>query len=193
MRFDFELIAEWIDEGARVLDLGCEKGDMLAYLQTKRNVKGIGVDIDNDFLATCLERNVQAIHTNIDNGLSLFSDDSFDFVLLSQTLQSIHRPPQELLNEILRIGRFVIVSFPNFGNWQMRKQLLFGNMPSSETLPHAWHNTPNVRYCTIDDFEKMCLASRFAVKDRVFLHNDKVINRMPNLFADLAIYKIQKQ
>ena len=98
MRFDFEHIAGWINDGARVLDLGCEEGDMLAYLQDKRGVQGIGVDIDNDYLASCLARGVQAIHADIGEDLSLFSDNAFDFVILSQTLQSIRRPPQELLN-----------------------------------------------------------------------------------------------
>ena len=104
---------------------------------------------------------LQAIHADIGEDLSLFSDNAFDFVILSQTLQSIRRPPQELLNEMLRIGRTVIVSFPNFGYWPMRLQLLAGYMPSNKVLPHAWHNTPNVRFCTIADFEVLCRGILF--------------------------------
>ncbi|WOV91318.1 MAG: methionine biosynthesis protein MetW [Candidatus Zeuxoniibacter abyssi] len=192
MRFDFEHIAGWINDGARVLDLGCEEGDMLAYLQDKRGVQGIGVDIDNDYLAICLARGVQAIHADIGEDLSLFSDNAFDFVILSQTLQSIRRPPQELLNEMLRIGRTAIVSFPNFGYWSMRLQLLAGYMPSDKVLPHAWHNTPNVRFCTITDFELLCRESCFSVKERVFLRAEKTVRVAPKLFADLAIYQLEK-
>ena len=189
-RLDFARIAGWIDADARVLDLGCEDGAMLAYLAQKKNARGVGVDIDPANLTECLRRGVQAVHADINENLSLFADESFDVVVLSQTLQSIKRNPSQLLGEMLRIGKAAIVSFPNFGHWRMRLQVLCGRMPKSARLPYQWHNTPNVRYCTIRDFEALCAEENLTISDRVFFSAAAETTTMPNALADLAIYKL---
>lgn len=190
MRLDFERIAAFIPRRASVLDLGCGSGDMLAQLRQTRDVRGVGADIDGDNLVRCMQKNVQAVHCDISRGLAMFGDDAFDVVVLSDTLQNVHMPPQKLLHEMLRIGRAAVVSFPNFGYWPMRLQLLGGRTPSSRTLPHQWHNTPNIRYCTIDDFETLCGDENIAVNRRVFLCGEREVTYAPNLFAETAIYHL---
>ncbi len=189
-RLDFARIAGWTERGARVLDLGCEDGAMLAYLEKERGARGVGVDIDPANLVRCLRRGVQAVHSDINEDLSLFSDGSFDVVVLSQTLQSIKRPTAQILREMLRVGKAAVVSFPNFGHWKMRTQLLRGKMPSGPLLPHEWHDTPNIRYCTISDFESLCRAEKLAVTGRVFLSGEREARFCQNALADLAIYKL---
>ena len=192
MRLDFERIAAGIASGASVLDLGCGGGDMLDYLQRERGVRGVGADIDRHNLIQCIEKGVQAVHCDISGGLAMFDDDSFDVVVLSDTLQSVQSPPQELLSDMLRIGRLAIVSFPNFGYWRLRLQLLGGRMPSGRQLPHAWHNTPNVRYCTIRDFEEMCRTESFYVHQSIFLQGGAEINTAANWRTEMAIYHLTR-
>lgn len=189
-RMDFARIGGWIARGARVLDLGCEDGAMLAYLEKECDADGVGVDIDAANLSECLQRGVRAVMADINDNLSLFADNSFDVVVLSQTLQSIKRPPGRVLAEMLRVGREAIVSFPNFGYWRMRLQVLGGTMPKGRRLPYQWFDTPNVRYCTIRDFEDLCRAENIRIADRVFLCGAVEARQFPNLRADLAIYKL---
>ncbi|MGU9950879.1 MAG: methionine biosynthesis protein MetW [Gammaproteobacteria bacterium WSBS_2016_MAG_OTU1] len=191
-RLDFERIAALIPAEATVLDLGCAEGDMLAYLQDVRQVRGMGADIDSDNLVRCFQKGVQAVHCDIRQGLAMFDDGAFDTVVLSDTLQSVHTPPQKLLSEMLRIGRAAIVSFPNFGYWQMRLQLLSGKMPGSRALPHSWHDTPNVRYCTIYDFEMLCQQESLRIRDSVFLCEGRQVYSLPNLRAEMAIYCLER-
>ena len=189
-RLDHQHIAQWIDNDTRVLDLGCEDGTLLAYLRDAKNTHGVGVDMNNEQLINCLEKDIQVIHTDIREDLSLFSDNAFDYVVLSQTLQSIDQPPQKLVSEMLRIGRTAIVSFPNFAYYPLRLQLLRGKMPTGEGLPYTWHDTPNVRYCTINDFEQWCREQKFTVNGRVFLHPGGQVTAFPNLLAETAIYRL---
>ena len=192
MRLDFQRIAAFIPRRAAVLDLGCGGGDMLAHLRRTRDVRGVGVDIDGDNLVRCLKNNVQAIHCDISRGLAMFGTDTFDVVVLSDTLQNVHMPPQKLLHEMLRIGRAAIVSFPNFGYWPMRLQLLAGKTPSSRTLPHRWYNTPNIRYCTVRDFEALCGGENMVINRRVFLCGSREIMHAANLLAETAIYHLRR-
>lgn len=192
MRLDYERIAACVPHGGTVLDLGCGAGEMLAYLRDSRGADGVGADIDSANLARCLQKKVRAVHCDIGGGLSLFADGAFDVVILSDTLQSIRTPPQKLLAEMLRVGRSAIVSFPNFGYWRLRLQLTAGRMPVGRSLPHQWHDTSNVRYCTIADFESLCRVESLSVRRRVFLCGGREILRAPNLRAETAIYHLTR-
>lgn len=187
---DFARIAGWIKRGARVLDLGCEDGAMLSYLAREKDAQGVGVDINPVNLTECLRRGVSAVQADINGDLAMFADNSFDVVVLSQTLQSIKRPPQKVLSEMLRVGGEAIISFPNFGHWRMRLQVLGGRMPKGRRLPYQWFDTPNVRYCTIGDFEALCRGEGMRITGRVFLCGAAEIKTLPNARADLAIYKL---
>ena len=190
IRPDFLRIADWIGEGARVLDLGCEDGALLSHLRAHRRVDGIGVDIDNNGMIDCLANDIPVIHSDIREDLSLFAPQSFDYVILSQTLQSLDRPPREIIREMLRVGRVAIVSVPNFGYWLYRLQLLAGRMPMGGALPYSWHNTPNLRYCTIADFERWCLEEGFSIDNCVHIGKTDRITAMPNLRATMAIFQL---
>ncbi len=193
MRLDFARIAAAVAPNSSVLDLGCGGGDMLEYLRRARNTRGVGADIDRNNLVRCLQKGVQAVHCDIRRGLSLFDEDAFDAVVLSDTLQSVGMPPQKLLSEMLRIGKTALVSFPNFGYWRLRMQLIAaGKMPVGRALPHEWHNTENVRYCTIADFESLCRAGNFPVRRRWFLCGAREITFRPNWRADMAIYQLER-
>lgn len=189
-RLDYQHIAQWITPGARVLDLGCADGELLCHLREQRGTRGIGVDMNSAQLTRCMARGLQVVHTDIRRDLSLFADRSFDYVILSQTLQSIDQPPQKLLSEMLRVGAAAVVSFPNFAYYPLRLQMLAGTMPTGGSLPYAWHNTPNVRYCTINDFEQWCTAQHLVISGRVCLRPQGVVKHFPNLLAETAIYRL---
>jgi methionine biosynthesis protein MetW len=187
-RPDFAAIARWVAPGARVLDLGCGDGALLRYLWEARQAPGYGVEIDDAEVVACVKNDVNVLQMNLEDGLSVFRDGSFDYVLLSETLQTIHRTEQ-LMREMLRVGREVIVSFPNFGHWQARLQLLLGRMPVSEELPYAWYETPNVHLCTLTDFEDLCRRLGTRIEERLVLHAGRPVSLLPNVFGSLAVYR----
>lgn len=187
-RPDFAAIARWVTPGARVLDLGCGDGGLLRYLWEARQAPGYGVEIDDAEVVACVRNDVNVLQMNLEDGLSVFRDGSFDYVLLSETLQTIHRTEQ-LMREMLRVGREVIVSFPNFGHWQARLQLLLGRMPVSEALPYAWYETPNVHLCTLTDFEDLCRRLGTRIEERLVLHAGRPVSLLPNVFGSLAVYR----
>lgn len=196
LRVDLQIISDWIPDGASVLDLGCGNGSLLKHLQ-ERKVTGYGLEIDNSKFADCLRGGINVIQADLDEGLSQFGDRSFDYVILSQTLQAIKRP-DFLLQEIMRVGRHGIIGFPNFGHWQCRLQLsLGGHMPVSKSLPNHWFDTPNIHLCTIRDFEQLCLENQFNIINRsVVNHAYKdtlAIRLLPNLFGETAVYLVQNQ
>jgi methionine biosynthesis protein MetW len=187
-RPDFAAIARWVAPGARVLDLGCGDGALLRYLWEARQAPGYGVEIDAAEVVACVKNDVNVLQMNLEDGLSVFRDGSFDYVLLSETLQTIHRIEQ-LMRDMLRVGREAIVSFPNFGHWQARLQLLLGRMPVSEELPYAWYETPNVHLCTLTDFEDLCRRLGTRIEERLVLHAGQSVSLLPNLLGSLAVYR----
>ena len=156
-RPDFAAIAGWVGMGSSVLDLGCGDGSLLRYLRESRRVTGYGVEIDDDRVLACVKSGVNVIQGDLERGLSEFESRSFDYVVLSQTLQAV-RNSERIVHDMLRVGREGIVTFPNFGYWRNRLQVIGGHMPVSENLPYEWHDTPNIHLCTITDFEDFCGA-----------------------------------
>jgi methionine biosynthesis protein MetW len=190
-RSDFEAIAAWVRPDSSVLDLGCGDGLLLRYLRQSRNVRGYGVDISDDNVLACVKNGVSVIQSNLETGLAGFDAGSFDTVILSQTLQAM-RHTEQIVLEMLLVGREAIVSFPNFGRWDARLQVALGRMPVSQALPYQWYNTPNVHLCTIGDFEAFCVEHRIAVLERIVLHRGKPVRWLPNFTGSLAVFRIQR-
>ena len=185
-----EHIASWVAPGARVLDLGCGDGNLLKHLWQARQAPGYGVEIDDAHVLECIKNDVNVLQMDLEDGLSAFRDRSFDCVILSETLQAIHRQ-EPLLREMLRVGREAIVSFPNFGYWRARIQIAFaGHMPVSKELPYQWYDTPNVHHCTLVDFEALCAKLGLRILERVVLHDGDSVNFLPNLLGSLAVYRV---
>lgn len=190
-RPDFAAIAAWIPQGASVLDLGCGDGSLLRYLRSERGAQGYGVEISDAGIVACIQNQVSVIQNDLDSGLADFESDSFDYVILSQTLQAT-RHTEALMKEILRVGRCGIVSFPNFGYWRARLNVLRGNMPVSDVLPYQWYDTPNVHLCTLDDFEAFCLKHGIHILERRVMTGEDAINVLPNLLGSTAVYRFQR-
>jgi methionine biosynthesis protein MetW len=188
MRPDLDAIVRWVQPGARVLDLGCGDGALLRELWRSRQAPGYGVEIDDAKVLACVSNDVNVLQVDLESGLSLFSDLSFDCVILSQTLQAVHRT-ESVLREMLRVGREAIVSFPNFGHWAARLQVMLGRMPVSDSLPYEWYETPNVHHCTITDFEDLCRRLGFRIRERLVLHAGRPVTAWPNLLGSLAVYR----
>ncbi|OIR09677.1 hypothetical protein GALL_80820 [mine drainage metagenome] len=189
-RPDFAAIAAWIPQGSSVLDLGCGDGSLLRYLRETREVQGYGVEISDANIAACIANNVNVIQSDLESGIADFENQSFDFVILSQTLQAT-RHTEALMNEIVRVGREGIVSFPNFGYWKNRLQVLLGNMPVSDELPYQWYDTPNVHLCTLDDFEFLCAHLHIRVLGRHVMAGGRNVHAMPNLLGSTAVYRFR--
>ena len=186
-RPDFAAIAQSVRRGAHVLDLGCGDGTLLRYLQQTREVTGYGVEIDDGNVLACVQNGVNVIQSDLERGLSGFKDNSFDFVVLSQTLQAM-RNTERIMREMLRVGRAGIVTFPNFGYWKNRLQVLLGHMPVSKNLPFEWFDTPNIHLCTVSDFEKFCVERGIDIVARSVLTAGRPVTALPNLLGELAVY-----
>jgi len=190
-RPDFAAIAAWIPPGASVLDLGCGDGSLLRYLQGTSKVQGYGVEISDDNIVACIQNQVNVIQGDLESGLSGFESNAFDYVILSQTLQAT-RHTEPLMQEMLRVGREGIVSFPNFGYWRNRMNILQGNMPVSEDLPYQWYDTPNIHLCTLHDFETFCHDNKIYILDRRVMTGDSEIKLLPNLLGSTAVYRFKR-
>lgn len=196
MRLDLDVIEDWIAPNSRVLDLGCGDGTLLLNLKNRKQVKGVGIEIDPDNFNQCIRKGLSVIEQDVDKGLSNFGDKSFDVVVMSQTLQAMDRPDW-VLKETLRIGKESIVAFPNFGHWISRMHLgAKGRMPVSKFMPYNWYDTPNIHFCTIADFEYLCKEMDIKILDRALMTAGGRINGMasvwPNLLATTAIYHLSK-
>lgn len=186
-RPDFAAIAGWVRMGSSVLDLGCGDGSLLRYLQDSRRVTGYGMEIDDDSILACVKNGVNVIQGDLERGLSGFEDRSFDYVILSQTLQAM-KNSERVMKEMLRVGREGIVTFPNFGYWKNRLQIATGHMPVSDNLPYQWFDTPNVHLCTIADFERFCRERSIRIVERKVLTRGRTVGWWPNLLGALAVY-----
>ena len=194
LRPDLQVIAELINPDARVLDLGCGEGDLLAFLQDNKKVNGYGLDVDGDNINICLDKGVNVIEQNLDDGLDNFESNSFDMVIMTETLQSV-RAPDHLLKEMLRIGDECIVTFPNFGHWRCRVQLtLGGRMPMAKHIPHTWFNTPNIHLCTFNDFENLCDSLGLRIIQRLVVNQqyqeNAILRLHANLLGAVAFYRL---
>ena len=187
-----DAIAQLVPQGARVLDLGCGSGELLAHLQQHRGCTGYGVELDDAGVLACVQRGVDVIQLNLDQGLALFADASFDVVLQIDTLQHLHNA-ETMLRETVRVGRMGIVAFPNFAHWPNRLSVLRGRMPVNARLPYEWYNTPNIRVGTYADFGVLAARNGLRVLDRFGLDDEgHMVRSLPNLRASTAVYRVAK-
>jgi methionine biosynthesis protein MetW len=187
-RKDLELIAELVPARSRVLDLGCGGGELLALLRDRKGCTGYGVEIDDTKLLACVQRGVNVLQLNLEEGLAMFEDASFDVVLQLDSLQHI-RNTETMLRETARVGRIGIVSFPNFAHWPNRLQVAMGRMPVTRVLPYEWYDTPNIRVGTYADFEVLARKNGLQVLDAFGIQAGRVVRRRPNLMASVAVFK----
>jgi len=190
-RKDMELIAEQVPVGSRVLDLGCGSGELLALLRDTRRCSGYGIEIADANVLACEKRGVNVIQLNLEEGLALFADQSFDVVLQLDTLQNL-RNTETMLLETARVGRIGIVTFPNFAHWRNRLRVASGRMPVTKVLPYEWYDTPNIRFGTHADFEVLARKIGLQVLDTFGIENGAPVRRWPNLLASTAVFRFRK-
>ncbi len=186
-----DVIATLVPEGSRVLDLGCGDGALLAHLQKTRGCTGYGIEIDDANVLACVKRGVNVIQLNLDEGLAMFDDASFDVVLQIDTLQHL-RNAEIMLRETARVGQSGIVAFPNFGHWPNRLSVLMGRMPVTKRLPYQWYDTPNIRVGTFSDFERLALRNQLKITDSFGLQDSHVVRMAPNLMAGTAVFRFSR-
>jgi methionine biosynthesis protein MetW len=198
MRFDLQLIASWIEPGTKVLDLGCGEGELLNHLKQNQQVIGTGIDRSEQKVARCIEKGLSVIHGDINEEVLDYPNDTFDYVVLSQTLQQVYAPAL-LIHSLLRIGKKGIVSFPNFSHWRVRMQLLLtGYAPITRQLPYEWYDTPNIRVITIKDFRKFVKRVGFSILREAAINTNShdrrgtIVKIFPNILANYGIFLIGK-
>ncbi len=191
-RSDYAIIGKLIEPNTRVLDIGCGDGDLLEWLATNKNVDARGIEIVGAKVQRAIARGVSVYQGDIDHGLEDYSDDAFDYAILSQTLQET-RLPLKVLAEMLRVSRRAIVAFPNFGHWTVRLSHLWsGRAPQTDLFPHDWYNSPNIHFLTIDDFESLVRKEGWKIERRIFLAKNRELKAAPNLMAEIAVFQIRK-
>ncbi len=188
---NLQAIARLVPHGARVLDLGCGDGALLAHLQQHHGCTGYGVELDDANVHACVQRGVNVLQLNLDEGLSLFADQSFDVVLQIDTLQHL-RNAEVMLRETARVGRLGVIAFPNFGHWPNRLAVLQGRMPVTKRLPYQWYDTPNIRVGTFADFAALARQNHLQVLDAFGLQNGQEVRLLPNLMAGTAVFQLQR-
>lgn len=197
LRPDLQIIQKWVKPNSQVLDLGCGEGELLSYLKKTKQVRGYGLEINPEKLTACIRNGINVIEQNLDNGLGNFEDNSTDTVIMTQALQAVKRP-DELLDEMLRIGDEAIVTFPNFGYWKTRFYLLLkGRMPMSDTLPYNWYDTPNIHMCTFRDFEILCREKGIRILNKTVMDDQHKehwsIRLWPAMLGEIAVYHITRR
>jgi len=195
-RYDHQIITDWVEPKSRVIDLGCGNGSLLKHLQQTKQVSGYGVELNPLMMDQCIDNGINVIQFNLDQGLGHFDSDSFDTVILSLTLQSMRRP-RKLLEEMMRVGKQGIVTFPNFAHWRNRWQIAVGgHMPVSDELPYKWYDTPNIHLCTLNDFHILCDQLGFKIESSIAVRTDGKqtlgLKTMPNLFGEIALCRFTK-
>jgi methionine biosynthesis protein MetW len=188
---NLQAIARLVPKGSRVLDLGCGDGALLDYLQKHRGCSGYGVEIDDRNIQACVKRGVNVIQLNLDEGLNMFADQSFDVVLQIDTLQHL-RNAEVMLRETVRVGHNGILAFPNFAHWPNRLSILTGSMPVTKRLPFQWYDTPNIRVGTFADFQQLALQNQLKIIDSFGLQEGQEVRLWPNLMAGTAVFKLQR-
>ncbi|SPE42817.1 Methionine biosynthesis protein MetW [Candidatus Sulfopaludibacter sp. SbA3] len=189
-RSDYAIIGEIVEPGAKVLDLGCGEGELLHWLALKKSVDGRGVEISGPKVQRAIARGVSVFQCDMDEGLADYPDGTFDYVILSQTLQET-RKPRQVLREMLRVGRRAIVAFPNFGHWRVRASMLRrGRAPRTKLFPYEWYDSPNIHFLTVDDFEDLAAREGVVIERRYFLSGPHKVTLLPNLFAEVAVYLV---
>jgi methionine biosynthesis protein MetW len=191
-RSDYAIISDIVEPNARVLDLGCGEGELLAWLAEKKRVDARGVEIVGSKVQQAIARGVSVFHSDIEEALADLPDQAFDYVILSQTLQE-SRAPLKVLKEMLRVGQHAIVAFPNFGHWTVRLAHLFtGRAPKTKLFPHEWYDSPNIHFFTIDDFESLVELQKWTIEKRIFLQGARKVTSLPNLLAEVAVFLVRK-
>ena len=192
-RSDYAIISEIVEPGAKVLDLGCGEGELLQWLAENKSVDARGVEISGPKVQRAIARGVSVFQCDIEEGLADYPDGTFDYVILSQTLQETRRPRQ-VLHEMLRVGRRAIVAFPNFGHWRVRlSMLLSGRAPRTKLFPYAWYESPNIHFLTVDDFEDLAAEEDLVIERRFFLAGHRTVTLLPNLSAEVAVYSVRRR
>lgn len=190
LRDDLQMIFDWITPNSRVLDLGCGDGELLTALVKHKNCQGYGLEINTNSVLAAMQRGINVIQADLEAGLQHFNDNSFDIIVLSQTIQSMQNT-ENILQEMKRVAAEAIVTFPNFGYWRNRLQIaLGGHMPVSERMPYQWYNTPNIHWCTLQDFDKLCAKNHLKILQRAVMSGNKRISLWPNLLGSLAFYRV---
>ncbi len=196
MSLNIDIIENWVRKGSRILDLGCGDGELLKKLQDSRQIDGYGIEINAENIMSCLAKGVNVIEQDLDHGLSNFSSSSFDTVIMAQALQAVHQP-HLVLDEMLRIGKECIITFPNFGHWRCRYYLITkGRMPVSKFMPYQWYDTPNIHFCTVNDFEALCHRKNIHILNRTVADRHNLprqwMKLIPNLLGEIAIYRVTR-
>jgi methionine biosynthesis protein MetW len=187
---EYRAICEWIRQGSSVLDLGCGDGELLALLVSEKKVRAQGIEIDEHAIYQCVARGLSVFHEDIDNGLSGYGDKTFDYVILNQSLQQVKKP-DVVVKEALRVGREVIIGFPNFAHYRARLQLsLKGKVPITPSLPYEWHDTPNLHFLSILDFIRYCHQRKIRIEKSFFVGQNRRVKILPNLFALVGVFLI---
>ncbi|MBM3726616.1 MAG: methionine biosynthesis protein MetW [Acidobacteria bacterium] len=191
-RSDAAIISELVEPGTKVLDLGCGDGELLAWLAEHKQVDARGVELQGPLVQKAIARGVSVYQGDLEQGLEDYPDHAFDYVILSQTLQQVMRP-LNVLNQMMRVGRRCIVAFPNFGHWTVRvSHLLSGRAPQTQLFPYEWHDSPNIHFLTVQDFEMMTARERWRIERRIFLSGGREVGWLPNLAAEIAVYLLAR-
>ncbi|MDR0485985.1 MAG: methionine biosynthesis protein MetW [Elusimicrobiota bacterium] len=189
---EYRKIASIINKNSSVLDLGCGSGELLHYLIKTKSVNGQGIEIDEEAVYSCVEKGLTVFHSDIEGGLDAYPSDSFDYVIMYNSIQQV-KNVYFLIEESFRVGRKIIIGFPNFAYISARISLLFGHSPVTKTLPYKWHDTPNLRFLSINDFQKFCAEKKYGILDSFFFAPTKTVSFLPNLTAQTAVFAISKK